>query len=144
MAEESKAVEERKALIQWILDEIWHDGKWELIDQYYTQDFHFRRPPQPDILTLQEYKDAMIAFLQAFPDVNYTIEDLIVEGDKDVMLYSFVGTHSQDSPTVGPATNKKVEFGGIVITYWGKEGKRTDEWHYADHMTFLRKLGYIK
>lgn len=51
---------------------------------------------------------------EAFPDVRITIEDMIGEGDKIVLRWSFRGTHLGLYRDM-PATGNKVNYTGIDI-----------------------------
>jgi steroid delta-isomerase-like uncharacterized protein len=49
-----------------------------------------------------------------FPDLHWTIEDMVAEGDKVVIRYTFRGTNLGGLPG-RPATGKQVEVTGSVF-----------------------------
>ena len=77
----------------------------------------------------------------AFPDLNFTIEDLIAEGDKVVYRYTIRGIHQNDFMGI-PATGKAVKVTGIHIYRIG-DGKLQEEWENWDMLGLLRQLGVI-
>lgn len=52
--------------------------------------------------------------LEAFPDLHYTTEALIAEGDSVVQLWTARATHKGEALGLAP-TGNPVEFGGISI-----------------------------
>jgi steroid delta-isomerase-like uncharacterized protein len=59
-------------------------------------------------------KQASVAFRAAFPDVCFTIEDLIAEADKVVVRWTWRGTH-QGEFLRRPATGRRVTVAGIDL-----------------------------
>jgi len=64
----------------------------------------------------------------AFPDVKFTAEDMIAEGDKVVVRFSIVATHKGEFMGIKP-TGKKVHWSGInigrfvghqIVELWGE------------------------
>ena len=131
--------EQRKADIKRIIEEAWNKRKVEVLDEFYAPNIHLRRPPFPDIEGLETFKAVHMGFLSAFPDLQMTIEDIIVEGDKDVIRYTMRGTHTGEA--LGPPTGKQVTTVGMAITHW-EGGKRVDEWQYADQLGFTQQTGF--
>ena len=80
-------------------------------------------------------------FRAAFPDVHYTVEDQIAEGDKVVVRYRFRGTHLGAFQGM-PPTGKQVTYTGILI-YRIVDGKIAEQWTEFDLLGFLRQLGVL-
>ena len=78
-------------------------------------------------------------FTVAFPDVQITIEEMIGEGDKVAILWTFQGTHR--GPFQGiPATGKSVDWAGLDL-YTITDGKITALVRKADSRSLLQQLG---
>ena len=135
--------EQRKADIKRIIEEAWNKRNVEALDEFYAPNIVLRRPPFSDIEGLEAFKESHRSFLSAFPDLQMTIEDIIVEGDRDALRDTMRGTHTGESSTMGPPTGKQVTTVGIAITHW-EGGKRVDEWQYADQLGFLQQLGLTR
>lgn len=81
------------------------------------------------------------AFLGAFPDCRFTIDDLIAEGDQVVTKKTFEGAH-----TVGlngiPPTGKRVrlQFADIMRL---RDGKIVEHWLAMDQLSFMQQLGVV-
>ena len=76
--------------------------------------------------------------LTAFPDVHFTVEQQIAEGDIVVTRWSAKGTH--DGPMMGmPATGKKTKVTGINIVRI-KNGKSVESWGEWDAMGMMQQI----
>ena len=77
----------------------------------------------------------------AFPDLQYTVEDQIAEGDKVVTRYTASGTHRGELMGIAP-TGSRVEITGISITRV-EDGKIEEIWETHDALGMMRQLGVI-
>ncbi|MFH1646219.1 MAG: ester cyclase [Chloroflexota bacterium] len=92
-------------------------------------------------MTFERYIEYNAAYMTAFPDVKFTIEDMIAEGDKVAIRYTMRGTHK--GPYRGmPATGKKIEVGGISIGRVAG-GKFVEGWSCPDRLGMMQQLGVI-
>ncbi len=79
----------------------------------------------------------------AFPDGKWGIDDMIAEGDKVVVRYTFRGTHEGELATIGlPPTGKQVTMAGITI-YRIVNGMFAEAWEHYDRLGLLQQLGVI-
>jgi SnoaL-like polyketide cyclase len=88
------------------------------VDELYAPNFVFHDPnipiPAGGVRSREDYKQFGTGFLAALPG-QFTIEDLIAEGEKVVLRYTYRGTHQGQWRGV-PPTGKSVTFTG-TITY---------------------------
>jgi predicted ester cyclase len=77
----------------------------------------------------------------AFPDLHFTIEDLIAEGDKIVYRYSATGTHKGDLSGI-EATGKPVTITGMVISRV-VNGNVQEDWEQTDMLGLMQQLGVV-
>ena len=75
----------------------------------------------------------------AFPDINFSIEELIAVGDKVICRYIMRGTHQGEFQGI-PATGNKVEISGIMIGRI-ENGKIVEEREDWDMLGFMQQLG---
>ncbi len=71
----------------------------------------------PGVRTIEDFKRFVPAFRHAFPDIHITIQDVIAEGDRVVLRYTFRSTNMGDfvTPMPLPATGKQVTVTGMSI-----------------------------
>lgn len=91
---------------------------------------------------VEAYKQYIVAFAQGFPDFHETIEDLIAEGDKVWVRFTFTGTHTGEYRGVAP-TGKKVTA-EIVDIFRIVDGKVVEWWEVADALKMSKQLGLIE
>jgi steroid delta-isomerase-like uncharacterized protein len=80
------------------------------------------------------------SFLEAFPDISFSVEDLIAERDKVVSRYTGRGTHRGETEEFGPPTGRRIEVEGISI-HRIEDGKIVEEWNQYDNLSILQQLG---
>jgi len=76
------SAKENKALVRRLFEEVWNQGKLDVIDEIHDAGFVKHIPGNPDIHGPEGLKQSVSMFRTAFPDVQFTIEDQIAEGDK--------------------------------------------------------------
>ena len=133
MSEENKALARRS----W---EIVNQHNPDLIDEFYTPDLVWHEPDQ-DIQGSEEAKQFVSTFLEAFPNLNVTLEDEIAEGDKVVTRWTIRGTHQGELMGIAP-TEEQIELKGITI-HRIKGGKIAEEWERYDNLGMMQQLGVV-
>ncbi len=79
--------------------------------------------------------------LAAFPDGQYTIDDMVGESDKVVLRWTFRGKHQGEMMGL-PPTGKEITLVGISI-YRFENGLITEIWEHYDKLGFYQQLGVI-
>jgi steroid delta-isomerase-like uncharacterized protein len=132
------STEENKALARrsW---EIVSPDNLDLIEEVYASDLVWHEPDR-DIRGYEQAKQFVSTFLEAFPDINITVEDVIGEGDQAVSRYTIRGTHQGETEEYGPPTGRQMELGGITIHRF-EDGKIVEEWERYDNLSVLQQLG---
>ena len=120
------SVEENKAIVRaWLAARNVHDVEAAVA--------HWIEEQQADL------RSSFNSFTTAFPDVQINVEDMIGEGDKVVVQWTFHGTHR--GPFQGiPATGKIVEWDGLDL-YIMTDGKIASLTRKADSRALLQQLG---
>ncbi len=95
--------------------------------------------PQP--LDNNGYRQAIGAFLNAFPDSRFPIDVVVAEGDKVAVQHSLRGTHNGDFQGV-PPTGKPVVVPAIAL-FGFANGKVVETWLNADLLGLLIQIGAI-
>ena len=111
------------------------------IETLYTPDatFHFFPPGLP-----QGHEGARMfygGFMAAFPNAQFTPDDIIEEGDRIAMRYHLDVTHEGDFQGI-PATGKRARLDGISILRL-ENGKVAERWNESDFLSLLQQLGVL-
>lgn len=82
------------------------------------------------------------AWFAAFPDLSVSIDDLIVDGNRAVVVAKFHGTHAERFLGMEP-TGKQFEF-PFVFIHTIEDGQITHERRFYDFSGFLIRVGILK
>jgi steroid delta-isomerase-like uncharacterized protein len=132
--------EENKALIRrWI--EAWNRGDIDALDELVTDSYDRHDPNAPEVRGLEQEKQLMGMYLSAFPDLQFTIEDIVAEGNKVAGRYTIDGTHKGELLGI-PSTDRQIRLTAIE-TYRIAEGKIDEQWVNMDALGMMQQLGAI-
>ena len=130
-----------KALTRRFIEE-WNKGKaaaMAVIDELYATNFVSHG--DEDIRGIKNVKQSTSEEFSAFPDLHFTIDDMIVEGDKLAARYTITGTHKGEYMGA-PPTNKKITIRAIAIERFAG-GKIVEEWGSMDTLGLMQQLGVV-
>ncbi len=132
--------EEMKAVVTRQTEEGWNRGNMAVFDEVFAPNVVFHHPtnPQQDREGLKKH---ITAVRTSYPDMHFTIHDLVAEGDKVVARWTYEGTDTGGSVAFGgtPPTGKHVKFTGISICRF-EGGKIADQWTEADYLGLRKQL----
>jgi steroid delta-isomerase-like uncharacterized protein len=136
--------EETKEKMRRVFEEGFGQGKLEVIDEVLQSDFVCYDPNSEsgEIRGADTIKGEIEYFRNAVPDLTYTVEDQIAEGDKVVTRYTVSGTHQGEFFGVA-GTGKRIEMSGINIDRFDESGKLVEEWPEYDLLGAMQKMGAI-
>jgi steroid delta-isomerase-like uncharacterized protein len=81
------------------------------------------------------------AFFQAFPDGAVTVEEVVEEGDRVAVLWTYAGTHRGELFGI-PPTGKTFRASGMNLERL-RDGRIVEHWSVFDQMTAFRQLGLV-
>jgi steroid delta-isomerase-like uncharacterized protein len=129
--------EKNKAAIRKLYEDLLNTGNLELLDQLIAEDYvgiYDQRGPSAFAETIRTLR-------QGFPDIQWTIEDLVAAGDRVAVRWSWQGTHK--NPFRGfPASHKKVTDKAIAI-YQFRDNKIVHAWIETDRLGLLQQIGAV-
>ncbi|MBN1584116.1 MAG: ester cyclase [Anaerolineae bacterium] len=88
---------------------------------------------------LKVYRQDLLGVFAAFADAQWTIHDLIAEGDQVVVRWTFHGTQTGDWENLAKS-GRKVSYGGISICRID-EIKIVEVWNNENLLGLFRQLG---
>ena len=135
------ASEENKSHMRVFVDEVINKKNLDAIDALVAVDF-VEHVPLPDQTPGRAgLKHGIGLFLEAFPDIQWVLEEQIAEGDKVVSRFTWSGTHRGPFMGVAP-TGRKVQVWGIAIDVV-RDGKFAESRFIMDTLGLMRQLGAI-
>ena len=135
-------LEDNRALVSRIADEVWNRGELEAIDEIMAASARYHGPHMPNgVGDRESWKQAIRMYRGAFPDSHVTFEELIASGDTVVGRWSATGTHTGHLPGVEP-TGKPIAIGGITI-YRIAGAKIIEAWEQLDMLGMWQQIGLV-
>ena len=121
--------------------EVWERGNLAAERELVATDIvdHMPFPNQP--AGWEGHHFAVGIIQKAFPDAQFTIEDLITEGDKVSGRWTMRATHRGEILGI-PATGKSVTMTGSDIVRWAN-GKAAEVWHVEAVLGLFQQLGVV-
>lgn len=108
------SLEKSKAIARRYQEEVWGKGNLALIDELLAADFVDHGLPARVDPSFAGAKRAVKGAHDAFPGGQWTVEDLIAEGDKVVIRWKMDATHEHEFRGIAPS-GKPVTVRGITI-----------------------------
>jgi len=134
------STEHNKTLYERVNEEGLNQHNPALVDEMCAPDFVFHTGSRT-IQGLPAYKHFLAPFFSAFPDAQFTTEDLIAEGDTIAVRRTFRGTHKGSLMGI-PPTGRQVAISNMAMLRIAN-GKFIEAWNNADDLGLLRQLGVI-
>jgi len=136
------SAEANKAAFRRIPEEIINTGNFDLADELFAPDYieHVVTPPgtPPGIAGFKAYFTMLRA---AFPDLHYTVEAVLAEGDLAAGHITARGTHRGEFLGIAP-TGAQVSWGETHIGRF-ENGKLIEHWGDSDDLGRFQQLGVI-
>ena len=121
-------------------EEIWSKGNFAVVDDLVAPDY-IDHNANTSTAGPEGVREEVSLYRNAFPDLVFTIEDVIAEGDRVAVRWTNAGTNVGDFLGI-PATGRSFSVPGIDI-YRLEDGKLAEHWHVVDMYGQLIQLGLL-
>lgn len=111
------------------------------LERYWVPDLASHWMGQQTLRGLDAWRTAMTGFFTAFPDLAYTLDDLIVADDRAVWRGRWRGT--QQGTWAGIAASGRTVDWTVIIIGRFADGKLAEDWVEYDRLGLYRQLGAI-
>jgi steroid delta-isomerase-like uncharacterized protein len=132
--------EQNKAVVRRIVEDHWNKKNPALIGELFATDCAFHTPD--GALHGQDgARQLYNAYATAFPDFRLSTDDILADGNKVVVRYTFTGTHKGPLAAV-PASGKPANVQGIAIVRLA--GGKADEVRFVwDKFALMQQIGAL-
>jgi steroid delta-isomerase-like uncharacterized protein len=139
-------MDDPKQLIRRFVEELWNERRLDVADAIFAKDCvtHQLRSGAPaDAVPRgpQAIKEHVAGWISSFPDLRFSVEQMLSEGDRVVMQLRMEGTH-QGAWMGIPASGKKIQIGMFTV-HRVAQGKIVEDWVLVESLGFLQQLGVV-
>jgi steroid delta-isomerase-like uncharacterized protein len=132
-------IEQNKTIVRRYLEE--GPRNPALTEESLAPDAVYYDPGAPPSIGIEGQQQRSAALLGAFPDTQFTVEDMIAEDDRIAVRWTFHATHTGNFRGI-PPTGKSVTMTGITIYRLANE-KIKEARSNLDMLGLLQQLGII-
>lgn len=133
--------EANKTILRRFFEEMFNTGDLSVADEIVAVNY-VNHNPAPGEMPGREGVKAFVTHLRtAFPDVRFTVEDQVAEGDKVATRFTAAGTHQDEFAGV-PATGKSVSVTAMNI-HRVTGGQIQEAWFNWDALGMMQQLGVV-
>lgn len=130
-----------KTILSRFYKELFSRGDLSVADEIVAENY-INHNPIPGESPGREGLKGFVAYLRAgFPDIHFTVDDQLAEGDKVLTCWTVTGTHQGEFAGV-PATGKSVNVAGMSVHRVGS-GQIQEGWNNWDALGMMQQLGVI-
>ena len=124
------SIQENKAIEKRIWEELLSEGKTEKMNELIATNYVYHGPGGLELKGIEGLKKFITWLHTSFPNIHFTLNDLIAEGDRVVTFWTMKGTHK---------SNKQAELQGIIISRF-VNGKVVESWEVFDRLAIASQL----
>ena len=137
------SVQNNKALARRIFDEVWSRGKLDLADELLSPDFVGRPGGLAEpVRGPAGAKEFLGSLREGFPDITFTVKDMVGESDLVATRWTSTGTHDGEFMGFDP-TEQQVTMSGITFLRF-RDGMIVEGWTQLDEVALLKAIGAVR
>ena len=135
-----------KHLVNRFVEELWNERRLDVADELFAKDCvtHQLRSGAPmDALPRgpEDIKVHVAGWIASFPDLRFSIEQMLSQEDRVVSLLLMEGTH-QGAWMGIPATGKTMQI-RMFTMHRVVQGKIVEDWVLVESLGFFQQLGVV-
>jgi len=123
-----------------INQEAWSQGQLAVVDEFVAPEYVYHEPALGELHGPEGLKGAVAVYRAGYPDMSFTINEMVAEGDLVAMRWSAAGTHTGELMGI-PATGLETTTVGVNIARFNATGKVVEEWSSWDTLGLMQQLG---
>jgi len=136
-----------KSCVRRHFEELWNNGEIDKIDLFFSEDFtnfgHRYEEVRPII------QHVVSVWRTAFPDLHFTVDSMLTEGDMVICEVSLQGTHLGEFQLIPPLQGPTLPPNGRVFKvkhihrFRLKEGKIVEHFAVREDLSMFQQLGHL-
>jgi steroid delta-isomerase-like uncharacterized protein len=138
--QQSNLIEMNKSLIKSFVQEVFNKHNLTALDKYYASNvtLHNLMAGQGR----QGFKQFLVPFFSAFPDIHATIEHMVAENNVVLVFLNWTGIHKVEFQGI-PPTNKPINMRTADLFRINNNGTIVEHWDVMDPLNLLKQIGAV-
>jgi steroid delta-isomerase-like uncharacterized protein len=133
--------EQNKAVIRHLVEDHWNRKDHSLVDELFAPAVAIHTP-DGNFVGHDGASTLLAAYATAFPDFQITVDDLLGDGDKVTLRWTYAGTNRGALANI-PATGKGVTVPGCIGVFKLSGGKVSEAHLCWDRYALHQQLGLL-
>jgi predicted ester cyclase len=134
--------EANKAIVRRLYEQAFnHTGDLSAIEEFVASDFIDHAAPPGLSPGREGFRQAVLAWRHAFPDITLTVDSIVAEGDTVAIMWTGRGTHRGDLMGI-PPTGVAGQVIGASFNRMA-DGRIVERWGNSDDLGLMQQLGVI-
>jgi steroid delta-isomerase-like uncharacterized protein len=133
----TQTTEKNKEIVRKIYEDCLNTGKVELLDQFVAEDYVGVAGQIGPVAFAGLIKELR----QGFPDIQWTVEDLLAEEDRVMVRWKWQGTHL--GAFRGFPVSQKCFVSTAIVIYQLRDNKVVQAWMENDRLGFLQQMEVV-
>jgi len=135
------ATDENNALVRHAFEHVLNAQNLALLEEIGTSDIVSHTAGAPAVVGLAAVQHDIGSFFTAFPDLHFTLEVVVGEGDTVACRYTARGTHRGELQGIAPTGTAMTTTGIGILRFAG--GKWAEGWLEFDALGMLQQIGAL-
>jgi len=139
-------MDDPKQLIGRFVEELWNQRQFDVAEAIFAKDCVTHQlqsgvPADAVPRGPQAIKEHVTSWIASFPDLHFSIEQMLSEGDRVVMQLLMEGTHHGAWLGI-PASGRKMQIRMFTV-HRVAQGKIVEDWVLVESLGFFQQLGVV-
>ena len=145
MASDPNDAQRNEAVLREFIERVWNAGSLDAVDDFLASEYTIARDPgdpwEGKTLSPDEFRFRLASSRAPFPDLSFTLEEVLAADDRVAVSWTIRGTHTAAMGDVEP-TGRSIELAGMTI-YSFRNGRITGHRQVVDRLAVLQQLGLL-
>jgi steroid delta-isomerase-like uncharacterized protein len=120
----------------------WFDRDADALAADHSETCTVESPTHGELRGRTAIREIYATWFDAFPDLRFNHDELVLEGDRVALFFTASGTHMKPFGTV-PASKRPMTIRGVFLWTF-VDGVIVHEKRYYDSMSLLMQIGVLK
>lgn len=121
------------------VDEIWNKGNLDIIPELIAPNYVVHSLTGNDAKGVEGFRQMVISQRTGVPDLHFTIDSMVAEGDMVAVCYTYKGTFTGEVQGIKPTGKKGSSKTAIFHRF--ENGKQAEAWTFSDTLAMYRAFG---